>query len=29
MLGGELQWTPSMVVCGVGGAPVSLQGLLE
>jgi hypothetical protein len=27
--GGELRWIPSMVVCGVGGAPVRLQGLLE
>jgi len=29
MLGVELRWTPSLAVCGVGGAPLSLQVPLE
>jgi hypothetical protein len=24
MLGGEFRWTPSLTVCGVGGASLSL-----
>jgi hypothetical protein len=29
MFGGELRWTPSLVVCGAGGAPLSLYVHLE